>query len=66
MLALRQNLRLAVRPARTLAAGRGYVTKREVAEEIKEDKEGWTENSEVSPRSESGRQAAVARARMSL
>lgn len=48
MLALRQNLRLAVRPARTLTAGRGYVTKREVAEEIKEDKEGWTENSEVS------------------
>ncbi|EJT45793.1 hypothetical protein A1Q1_05706 [Trichosporon asahii var. asahii CBS 2479] len=46
MLALRQNLRLAVRPARTLSAARGYVTRREVAEEIKEDKEGWTENTE--------------------
>lgn len=48
MLALRQNLRLAVRPARTLSAARGYVTRREVAEEIREDKEGWTENTEVS------------------
>lgn len=47
MLALRQSLRTAVRPARTFAAVRPY-SDGKIREEIKEDKEGWTENREVS------------------